>query len=159
MNTTVSAFTLRTLRHTGSGVSTRFTATLALNKITVAKITGESGPTSYVEVEPINQFYWDQFQTLSAAAAPEVEEGDDAALMRILQMADEAYHARRLQVVSLRFTTFRLRGDPPGVFRYLRGRPYSLKVEGELRLTFGRRIEQIFRRGAGADVAFDAAHA
>ena len=153
MNTTDNVFHLRTFRHSGSDAAMTFTATLAFGKFVVAKISGQVGANSVVEVSPENQYYWEQFQGYAAARAREEGAEDDPAVALLMDMADHAYHARRLQVTSLRYAAYRLRGDAPGSFRYLRGRPYDLKAEGELRLTFGRRLEEVFRRGSGADLA------
>jgi len=153
MNTTESVFHLRTFRHAGTEPALTFTATLAFGKHVVAKISGQVGTTPFVEVSPENQYYWEQFQSYAATRARGDDSDDEPAVALLMDMADHCYHARRLQVTSLRCTAYRLRGDAPGSFRYLRGRPYDMKAEGELRLTFGRQLEEIFRRGSGAELA------
>lgn len=153
MNSTENVFHLRTFRHSGEDASLAFTATLAFGKFVVAKISGQVGTNPFVEVAPENQYYWGEFQSYAATRARADDAVDEPAVALLMDMADHSYHARRLQVTSLRYAAYRLRGDAPGSFRYLRGRPYDLKAEGELRLTFGRRLEEVFRRGSGADLA------
>lgn len=152
MITTNNPFHMRSFRHAGTAGQDRFTATLALNRFVVAKVSGVTGEHACVDVDAINAHYWKEFESFAAhSISPDRFEDADAspAAMMLMDMADQAYHARRLQVTSLRHAAFRLHGDAPGVFRYLRGRAYSPEVEGELRLTFGRRLEAVFRRGEG----------
>jgi len=147
-------FSLRAFRYTGDEANAGFTVTLMCGDQVVANIAGHLGGEAEIEVEPTNEFYWDQFQRYAAEMRAGVAtwlHHDEPAASLLLEMADTAYHARRLQVTSLRHTTFRLRGDKPGTFRYLRGRPYSVEIEGQLRLTYGRRLETVYRRGPGAE--------
>lgn len=156
MNTSrIPSFTLRAFRYSGdSDHDSSFSATLAMGTRAIARINGALGAGGEIEVEPLDDFYWGEFRRVANQTVEAREQGQsespESAL--ILEMADEQYHARRLQVTSLRHTAFRLRGDAPGSFRYLRGRPYCLEVEGQLRLTYGRRLEEVFRRGPGAQV-------
>jgi hypothetical protein len=70
---------------------------------------------------------------------------EDAGAEFLARLADETYHRRRLQVVSLRHTVFRLAGDPPMSYRYLQGMPPSADVLGKLRLTYGQRLLEVLR--------------
>lgn len=151
------SYFLRNVRYEGEASGGSFTATLVCGTQVVATISGRLGETGEIEVEPVHPFYWEQFVGLAGqrigAGSGKSGGGDEPAALWLLEMADEWYHARRLQMTSTKHTTFRLVGDPPGTFRYIRGRPYSLEVEGQLRLTYGRRLERVYRRGEGLELA------
>ena len=156
-------FALRNLKYAGDGDSTRFTATLAAGSISVAEISGEHFPDSQtseakaracIEASVVNPHFWTQFELYASTTQAVVQEDEACAsptVVLLLKMANDAYHARRLQVMSLRHTAYRLTGDAPGQFHFLRNRPYSIETEGQLRLTYGRRLEFVFRRGEGAE--------
>ncbi len=158
-------FILRNLKYAGDGDSTRFTATLAAGTIPVAEISGEHFPDcqrseakarACIEASVVNAHFWSQFEMYACASQGDTQEGQvglSPTVILLLKMSNEAYHARRLQVMSLRHTAYRLVGDAPGQFHFLRNRPYSVEVEGQLRLTYGRRLESVFRRGEGAGAA------
>ena len=151
---TAQSFMLRNVRYEGEVAAGSFIATLICGPHVVASVSGRLADFAEIEVEPANAFYWDQFVALAAhrGGVPGADDQEPAATW-LLEMADAWYHARRLQIASAKHTTFRLVGDPPGTFRYVRGRPYSLELEGQLRLTYGRRIERIYRRGEGFQLA------
>lgn len=152
---TAQSFMLRNVRYEGEVAAGSFTATLICGPHVVAAVSGRLADIAEIEVEPANGYYWEQFVSLAAQRGGDPEAGEDQepAATWLLEMADDWYHARRLQIASAKHTTFRLVGDPPGTFRYVRGRPYSLEVEGQLRLTYGRRIERVYRRGEGFQLA------
>lgn len=75
---------------------------------------------------------------------------EEAGARFLSELADAAYHRRRLQVVSLRHTVFRLTDDPPTQYRYLQGVPLSQEVIGKLRLAYGRRLAEVLRSDAFA---------
>lgn len=89
------------------------------------------------------------FERALAKAFPQdsIEEAGERFLS---ELADQTYHRRRLQVVSLRHTVFRLAGDPPTQYRYLQGVPLSQEVIGKLRLAYGRRLTEVLRSEAFA---------
>jgi hypothetical protein len=151
------SYFLRNVRYAGEAAGGTFSATLVCGSQVVATVTGRLGETGEIEVEPVHPFYWEQFVGLATqrpcVGDAQLDDADEPAAVWLLEMADDWYHARRLQMTSSKHTTFRLVGDPPGTFRYVRGRPYSLEVEGELRLTYGRRLERVYRRGDGAGLA------
>lgn len=84
------------------------------------------------------------FERALAKAFPE-DTVEDAGERFLSELADQTYHRRRLQVVSLRHTVFRLSDDPPTQYRYLQGVPLSQEVIGKLRLAYGRRLAEVLR--------------
>lgn len=150
---TPSSFHLRGFRPQGTAEAGSFTATLMMDRHVVAELKGcvDTRPATAgaggrevreLEVTPLLPHFWSEFHALHG-------QDEEETIRAVMEMADAAYHARRLQVMSLRHTAFRLKGDAPGRFRYLRGQPYSAEMEGRLRMTFGRRIETIYRRDPG----------
>jgi hypothetical protein len=122
-------------------------ATLMCNRRRVAKLTSEHrhGPIDVRFLSPNDHAVFLQHV---ASLSPTDSQDQDASTAFLLQLADRAYHARRLQVMALRHTLFRLVGDPRDTFRYLRNVPYSPASEGRLRLIFGQRVEEIVRASA-----------
>jgi len=72
---------------------------------------------------------------------------DQASIEFLLELADEAYHRRRLQVISLRHTVYRLKSDPPDLYRYLPGVRVDDAVVGRLRAAYPGGLEEVLRAG------------
>lgn len=151
MNTALPVFSIRCFRYRSRADNVTFTTTLVLDKRVVAKIHGQLASheadriSDFVKVDVVDPFYWSEFERYAQLQREEADGVDDACTAWLVNRANAAYHERRRQVISLRTTTFRLHDDQPGAFRYLRHRPYSLEVEGWLRMTYGKRLETIYR--------------
>jgi len=147
--TTQGPFALRGFRYRRDGSGIRFIVTLVYGSRVIARVSGTVGQKdaageTAVEVAVVDTFYWGEFDR-HVMAVPLESNHEDPRLAWILAGANDLYHRRRLQVISLRSTAFVLHGDKPGTFRYLRNRPYSLEVHGSLRVTFGRRLKAVYR--------------
>lgn len=75
--------------------------------------------------------------------------GMDPTSRWMIELASVAYMKRRLDLKAKNNTIFRLQGDPEHAFHMVRGLPYSLEMEGRLRVSYGQRLTYIHRSPTG----------
>lgn len=126
-----------------------WSACLCKGKTRLARITSPSrfGPVQieFFNDEAKNQFAHD-LRAWAAAGTGQGMEGIPASEQWMIELAKTAYLKRRLDLKSKNNTVFRLQGDPEGCFHMVRGQPYTLEVEGRLRVSYGQRLVYIHRK-------------
>lgn len=127
---------------------TSWAGTLLAEGTRIARISFDAATDDY-EIDPISDSAYQLFVEFAEAWASEacadLSDPDDAPLSLLSHLADLAYHARRLEVISRRHTTFQLTTDPPHRFRYIRSKPITLDLVARLRATYGDKIACILR--------------
>lgn len=70
---------------------------------------------------------------------------NDKLFLLLLQLGQQAYWHKRAQQLSLKNTVFRLKGDPAGEFRFVKGHPLDPEVESFLDERYGPDLDWVFR--------------
>lgn len=140
--TTQTSYTFRGFVYSASRGASDWSARLCHLERRVARVVAKPSQPVAVEFDRTRDRL--EFEQFIAQAFPG-EDIEEAGASFLAGLADQAYHRRRLQVVSLRHTVFRLADDPPDRYRYLQGIALSAEVVGKLRLTYGRRLLEVMR--------------
>lgn len=139
---TTHAYTFRGFVYSASPRASDWSARLCHLNRRVARVVATANQPVAVEFDRTrDRLMFEQHIAQMSPGEPIEEAGAEF----LADLADQSYHRRRLQVVSLRHTVFRLSGDPPEHYRYLQGIGLSAEIVGKLRLTYGRRLIEVMR--------------
>lgn len=126
---------------------TQWRATLCLDKKRIADITSDHllGPVNLVfKNEDLELSFRQQVKALKVQAHDFTEQ--DAFINQwMLHLAEQTYHARRLELKSKHNTLFKLEGEDTDQYHMIRDTPYTPEVEGKLRLMYGKRLAFVVR--------------
>lgn len=125
---------------------TRWRASLCLDGKKIAQITASHpGPINLLFITEEHEQEFSQVVRYMKLQTRDFTQEKDFIEAWILYLAEQAYHARRLELKSKHNTIFKLEGDAVDDYQMLPQQPYTPEIEGKLRLMYGKRLVFIVR--------------